>query len=38
MKHNDSLIIGIPEREEEEEGVENLSEKVTTENLLNLLR
>ena len=31
-------IIGIPEREEEEKGIENLFEKVMMENFPNLMR
>ena len=38
MKHNNIHIIGIPEGEEEEEGIENLFEKVMMENSLNLMR
>ena len=38
MKQNNIHIIGIPEGEEEEQGVENLFEKVTIENFLNLIR
>ena len=38
MKHNNIHIIGIPEGEEEEQGIENLFEKVTTENFPNLMR
>ena len=38
MKHNNILIIGIPEEEEEEEGIENLFEKVFMENFPNLMR
>ena len=38
MKHNNIHIIGIPEGEEEEQGIENLSEKVMMENFLNLMR
>ena len=37
MKRNNIHIIGIPEGEEEQ-GVENLFEKVTIENFLNLIR
>ena len=37
MKHNNICIIGIPEGEEEQ-GIENLFEKVTIENFLNLIR
>ena len=38
MKHNNIRIIGIPEGEEEEQGIENLFEKVMTENFPNLMR
>ena len=38
MKRNNIHIIGIPEGEEEEQGIENLFEKVTMENLPNLMR
>ena len=38
MKHNNIHIIGIPEGEEEEQGIENLSEKVMMKNFLNLMR
>ena len=37
-KHNNSQIIGIPEGEEEEQGIENLFEKVMMENFPNLRR
>ena len=37
MKHNNIHIIGIPE-EEEEQGIENLFEKVMMENFPNLMR
>ena len=37
MKHNNIHIIGIPE-EEEEQGLENLLEKVMMENFPNLMR
>ena len=37
MKHNNIHIIGIPEGEEEEQGLENLFEKVMVENLPNLM-
>ena len=36
MKRNNIRIIGIPEGEEEEQGIENLFEKVMMENLTNL--
>ena len=35
--HNNIHIIGIPEGEEEEQGTENLFEKVTIENFPNLM-
>ena len=38
MKGNTIRIIGIPEGEEEEQGIENLFEKVMMENFLNLMR
>ena len=38
MKHNNIRIIGIPEGEEEEQGIENLFEKVMMENFPNLIR
>ena len=38
MKCNNICIIGIPEREEEEQGMENLFEKVMMENFPNLRR
>ena len=38
MKHNNIWIIGIPEGEEEEQGIENLFEKVMMENFPNLRR
>ena len=38
MKHNNTHIIGIPEGEEEEQGIENLFEKVMMENFPNLMR
>ena len=38
MKRNNILKIGVPEGEEEEQGVENLFEKVTMENFPNLMR
>ena len=38
MKHNNICIIGIPEGEEEEQGIENLFEKVMMENFPNLMR
>ena len=38
MKHNNIRIIGIPEEEEEEQGIQNLFEKVMMESLPNLMR
>ena len=38
MKRNNIRLIGIPEGEEEEQGVENLFEKVMMENFPNLMR
>ena len=38
MKHNNIRIIGIPDGEEEEQGIENLFEKVMMENFPNLMR
>ena len=38
MKRNNIRIIGIPEGEEEEQGIQNLFEKVMTENFPNLMR
>ena len=38
MKHNHIHIIGVPEGEEEEQGIENLFEKVMMENFPNLMR
>ena len=38
IKHNNIHIIGIPEVEEEEQGIENLFEKVMMENFPNLMR
>ena len=37
MKHNNICIIGIPEGEDEEQGIENLFEKVMIENFPNLM-
>ena len=36
MKHNDIQIIGVPEEEEREQGIENLDEERMTENVPNL--
>ena len=38
MKCNNIRIIGIPEGEEEAQGIENLFEKVMMENFPNLMR
>ena len=38
MKRTNIRTIGIPEREEEEQGIENLFEKVMDENFPNLMR
>ena len=38
MERNNVHIIGIPEGEEEEPGIENLFEKVMMENFNNLMR
>ena len=38
MKRNNIPITGIPEGEEEEQGIENLSEKIMMENSPNLMR
>ena len=38
MKRNNIHIIGIPEGEEEEQGIENLFEKVMMENFQNFMR
>ena len=38
IKHNNICIIEIPEGEEEEQGIENLFEKVMMENFPNLRR
>ena len=38
MKRKNIRIIGIPEGEEEEQGIENLFEKVIMENFPNLMR
>ena len=37
MKHNNIHIVGIPEGEEEEQGIEILFEKVMMENFPNLM-
>ena len=38
MKHNNICTIRIPEGEEEEQSIENLFEKIMTENVLILMR
>ena len=38
MKRNNIQIIGIPEGEEQEQGIETLLEKIMTENFLNVER
>ena len=38
MKHNNIHIIGIPEGEEEEQGIENLFKKIMMEDFPNLMR
>ena len=38
LKRNNIHIIGIPEGEEEEQGIENLFEKLMMENFPNLMR
>ena len=38
MKCNNIRIIGMPEKEEEEQGIENVFEKVMMENFPNLMR
>ena len=38
MKRNNICIMGIQEGEEEEQGIENLFEKVLMENFPNLMR
>ena len=38
MKHNNIHIIGVPKGEEEEQGIENMFEKVMMENFPNLMR
>ena len=36
FKHTNIYIMGVPEGEEREQGIENLCEKIMTENLTNL--
>ena len=38
MKHNNIHIIGIPEGEEREQGIQNLFEEIMTENFPNLVK
>ena len=38
MKFNSVYIIGIPEEEENEQGIKNLFEEIMTENLSNLVK
>ena len=38
MKHNNTCIMGIPEGEESEQGIENLFEELMTENFPNLVK
>ena len=38
MEHNNIRITGIPQGEEEEQGIENLFEKIMMENFFNLMR
>ena len=38
MKQNNIRLVGIPKEEEEEQGIENLFEKVMMENVPNLRR
>ena len=38
FKHSNNRIIGLPEREEEEQGMENLFEQITKENFPNLAK
>ena len=38
MKHNNIHIMGIPEAEESEQGIENLSEEIMTKNFPNLVK
>ena len=38
MKHNKIFIIGIPEGEESQQGIENLFEEIMTENFPNLVK
>ena len=38
MKHNTTYIIGVPEREERGQGIENLFKDIMTENFPNLVK
>ena len=38
MKHNNICIVGIPEREESEQGIENLIQEIMTKNFPNLVK
>ena len=38
MKHNNICIIGISEREESKQGIENLFEEIMTKNFPNLVK
>ena len=38
FKHSNILIIGVPEGEEEEQEIENLSENIMKENFFNLAK
>ena len=38
IKQTNIRIIGVPEREEKEKGIENIFEEIMTENLLNLAK
>ena len=38
MRHNNIHIIGTPEEEEKEQGIQNVFEKVMIENFHNLMR
>ena len=38
MKYNNICIVGIPEGEESEQGIENLIEEIMTKNFPNLVK
>ena len=38
MKCNNNLIIGVPEEEEKEQGIENVFQEIMTENFPNLVK